>query len=86
MNFETFCFILKKNFGGYFEMFDAGCIYYPVKSNSYIFDYEPLLNRVNCGSKSFYLNPTVATEEDIIDFFISVSDYELVKEFLTNEH
>ena len=39
MKLETICFILKKNFGGSFEIEEDDCIYY-LLSSSYRFEFE----------------------------------------------
>ena len=71
MKLETICFILKKNFGGSFEVYEDYCIYYLLGS-SYRFEFEN--NHVLRYEDFRYDLKENVSEITIIDFFMNVID------------
>lgn len=71
MKLETICFVLKKNFGGSFEVYEDYCIYY-LLGISYRFEFENNYI-ICCGGFRYDLRENVS-EITIIDFFMNVID------------
>jgi len=68
MKLETICFILKKNFGGSFEVEEDYCIYYLLGS-SYRFEFE---NNHILRYEDFRYDLENVSEITIIDFFMNI--------------
>ena len=72
MKVETFCFFLKKNFGGTIDLNDDYFIFY-YKTGSYTFAYTH--NRILYqGFDHVFDLSDNATEETIVDYFIYLLD------------
>ena len=71
MKLETICFILKKNFGGSFEIEEDYCIYY-LLGNCYRFELEN--NHFIRYEDFWYDLKENVSEITIIDFFMNIID------------
>jgi len=69
MKLETICFVLKKNFGGSFEVYEDYCIYYLLGS-SYRIEFEN--NYIICCEGFRYDLRENVSEITIIDFFMNI--------------
>jgi hypothetical protein len=86
MKIETFCFFIKKNFGGSFEKRfsetsnDFSYIYDSQDLGSFVFIYKNE-SIVECNNSFFDMsfNPT---EEEIVDYFISLVGDEKARRLL----
>lgn len=74
MKLETICFVLKKNFGGSFEVYENYCIYYLLGS-SYRFELSSHNNNnILCYEDFNYDLEENVSEITIIDFFMNIAD------------